>query len=266
MNIIAIDIGNTNVNIGLFLNSEEQYIKTVPGHDEKELTKVLKSAWQQVTTTKDAKNKKVKGTIVVSSVKPAWTEVVRKITEQVSGQKILVIGKDVPLPIPVWVDEPTKVGTDRIMAAAAAHAVVEGAAIVADFGTAVTIDFVDEHGVFQGGVIFPGFELSTMALNEHTAQLPKVTVTKPSEPYGKNTADAINCGVYYAAVAALQEIIRRYAEKIGRWPQTVLTGSAAKLIQSDCDFIDSFVPNLVVKGIVLAYQKYIEEASESAEP
>ena len=72
--------------------------------------------------------------------------------------------------------------------------------------------------------------------------------------------------MYYAAVAALQEVIRRYAEKIGRWPQTVLTGSAAKLIQSDCDFIDSYVPNLVVKGIVLAYQKYIEEASESAEP
>jgi len=266
MNIIAIDIGNTNINIGLFLDGEEQYIKTVPGQNEKELAEVLEAAWKQVLSAKNSENKKVKGTIVVSSVKPVWTEVVRKIAEQASGQKMLVIGKDVPLPMPLFVDEPAKVGTDRVVAAAAAYAVVESAVVVADFGTAVTIDLVDEHGVFQGGVIFPGFELSTMALNEHTAQLPKVNVTKPAEPYGKNTNDAINCGVYYAAVAALQEVIRRYAEKIGRWPQTVLTGSAAKLIQSDCAFIDSFVPNLVVKGIVLAYQKYIEQASESAEP
>ena len=266
MNIIAIDIGNTNINIGLFIDGEEQYIKTIPGQDEKELTEVLTSAWQQVLGAKDLENKRVKGAIVVSSVKPVWTEVIRKIVEQASGQKIMVIGKEIPLPMPVWVDEPAKVGTDRIVAAAAAYAVVEDAVIVADFGTAITIDLVDENGVFQGGVILPGFELSTTALNEHTAQLPKVTVTKPEEPYGKNTADAINCGVYYATVATLQEVIRRYAEKIGRWPQTVLTGSAAKLIQSDCDFIDSFVPNLVVKGIVLAYQKYIEQASESAEP
>lgn len=265
MNIIAIDIGNTNINIGLFLNGEEQYVKTVPGQNEKELTVVLEAAWKQALSTRDSESKKVGGTIVVSSVKPVCTEVIRKIAEQASGQKMLVIGKDVPLPMPVFVDEPAKVGTDRVVAAAAAYAVAENAVVVADFGTAVTIDLVDEHGVFQGGVIFPGFELSTTALNEHTAQLPKVNVTKPAEPYGKNTNDAINCGVYYAAVAALQEIIRRYAEKIGRWPQTVLTGSAARLIQSDCDFIDSFVPNLVVKGIILAYQKYIKQASESAE-
>ena len=259
MNLIAIDIGNTNINIGLFLGDEEQYIKTVPGQNRKELAEVLNTAWQQVITAKNTGDKKVKGTIVVSSAKPEWTEVIRGIAEQMSGQNILVIGKDVPLPMPALVDEPAKVGTDRIVAAMAAYAVVEDAVIVADFGTAVTIDLVDAHGVFQGGVIFPGFELSTLALNEHTAQLPKVKVTRPEEPYGKNTADAINCGVYYAAVAALQEVIRRYAEKTGKWPQTVLTGSAAKLIQSDCDFIDSYVPNLVIKGIVLAYQKYIEE-------
>ena len=164
MNIIAIDIGNTNVNIGLFLDGEEQYIKTVPGQDEKELTEVLEAAWKQVLNAKDSENKKVKGTIVVSSVKPEWTEVVRKIAEQVSGQKMLVIGKEVPLPISVWVDEPGKVGTDRIVAAAAAYTVVEDAVIVADFGTAVTIDLVDEHGAFQGGVIFPGFELITIVI------------------------------------------------------------------------------------------------------
>ena len=162
----------------------------------------------------------------------------------------------------MWVDEPDKVGTDRVVAAAAAYSVVEDAVVIADFGTALTIDLVDERGNFLGGVICPGFEISSRALNENTAQLPKTKVTRPKEPYGKNTIDAINCGLYYSAMATLQEVIRRYAEKIGKWPQTVLTGSAAEIIKDDCDFIDSYVPNLVVKGIVLAYKKYIEEKKD----
>jgi type III pantothenate kinase len=145
-----------------------------------------------------------------------------------------------------------------VLAAAAAYAVVENAIVVADFGTAVTIDIVDDRGVFLGGVICPGFEISARALNESTAQLPLVEVGRPKLPWGRNTADAINCGLYYSAIATLQEIIRRYAEKIGRWPQTVLTGSAAELIKDDCEFVDSYVPYLVVKGIALAYRKYLE--------
>ena len=143
--------------------------------------------------------------------------------------------------------------------AAAAYAVVEDAVVVADFGTAVTIDLIDERGIFLGGVICPGFEISAQALKESTAQLPKVNITRPKTPYGKTTDQAINCGLYYSAIATLQEVIRRYAEKIGRWPQTILTGSAAKIIKDDCDFIDSYVQNLVVKGIALAYRKYIEQ-------
>ena len=134
--------------------------------------------------------------------------------------------------------------------------------VVADVGTAVTIDLVDQNGVFQGGVIYPGLEMGARALKEGTAQLPKAKVSRPKGPYGKNTAEAIKCGLYYSAVATVQEVIRRYAEKLGKWPQTILTGSAAKTIKEDCDFIDSYVPNLVVKGIVLAYQKYIEEKME----
>ena len=60
----------------------------------------------------------------------------------------------------------------------------------------------------------------------------------------------------------MEEVIRRYAVQIGKWPQTVITGSGAKIIMDDCEFVDNYVPNLVVKGIVLAYQKYIEKKTE----
>jgi len=258
MNIIAIDIGNTNIAIGLFLDGIEQFIRSIPGRDPAELTTCLQSAWEKVPIAGSSKERKHDGVIVVSSVKPAWTELIQEIVKDNLGERIYIIGKDIPLPMPVWLDEPSKVGTDRIVSAAAAYAVVEDAVVVADFGTAVTIDLVDEHGVFQGGVICPGFEISAQALKDNTAQLPKVTVTRPTAPYGKNTADAINCGLYYSIIGALEEIIRRYAEKIGRWPQTIITGSGAETIKEDCIFIDNYVPHLVVKGIVLAYQKYVE--------
>jgi len=262
MNIIAIDIGNTNIAIGLFLDGEEQFIKSIPGGSRTKLTDCLKTAWQKTPIAESSKENKRDGVIVVSSVKPAWTKVVQEMAKDNLGEKVHIIGKDVPLPMTLWVDEPDKVGTDRVISAAAAYAVVEDAVVVADIGTAVTIDLVDPNGIFLGGVICPGFEISAQALKDNTAQLPNVKVTKPTGPYGKNTAEAINCGLYYSIIGALEEVIRRYAEEIGRWPQTVITGAAAKTIKDDCSFIDSYVPNLVVKGIVLAYRKYIEEKAK----
>ncbi|MBA7642389.1 Type III pantothenate kinase [subsurface metagenome] len=259
MNIIAVDIGNTNIDIGLFLDGEEQFIKSIPGRSDKKLTDCLKSAWQKIPIAESSKEKKRDGVIVISSVKPAWTKLIQKIVKDNLGEKVYIVGKDIPLPMTLLVDEPDKVGTDRVVSAAAAYAVVEDAVIIADFGTAVTIDLVDENGVFLGGVICPGFEISTKGLKENTAQLPKAKVTKPKAPYGKNTTEAINCGLYYSAIGTLEEVIRRYAEKIDKWPQTVITGAAARTIMDDCNFIDSFVPNLVVKGIVLAYKRYIEK-------
>jgi type III pantothenate kinase len=259
--MIAIDIGNTNIDVGLFVDDKEQSVKSIPGRSRAKLTNCLKSAWKEIPIAESSKEGKRDGVIVVSSVKPAWTELVRQIAVDDLDEEIHVIGKDIPLPMTLWVDEPDKVGTDRVVSAAAAYAVTGDVVVVADFGTAVTIDLVDDNGTFLGGVICPGFEISAKTLERNTAQLPKAKITRPKAPYGKSTTEAINCGLYYSAVGTLEEVIRRYAEKIGRWPQTVITGAAAKTIKDDCNFIDSFVPNLVVKGIVLAYKKYIEEKS-----
>jgi type III pantothenate kinase len=262
MNIIAVDIGNTNIHIGLFLEGKEEFIKLIPGGSRAKLTNCLKSAWEKIPVIESSKENKRDGVIVVSSVKPTWTKVVREIAQSGLEEDILIIGKDIPLPMTLWVDEPDKVGTDRVISAAAAYDVVGDAVVIADFGTAVTIDLVDQNGIFLGGVICPGFEISAKALRDYTAQLPNIKITKPKAPYGKNTVDAINCGLYYSIVGALQEIIRRYAEKFGKWPQTIITGSGAKVIADDCEFIDNYVPNLVVKGIVLAYHKYLEQKTE----
>jgi type III pantothenate kinase len=258
MNLIAVDIGNSNIDIGLFLKDKEQFVKSVPVDDENKLKRCLKSIWEKIPTVKSSKEGKRDGVIVVSSVRPNSTRLVKKIVKEELGEKILIVGKNIPYPIELEIEESDKIGADRVISAAAAYAVVESAVVVADFGTAVTIDLVDDRGVFDGGTIFPGFDASAKALKDNTAQLPQVKVCRPKLPFGKNTTEAINCGLYYSAVGALQEIIRRYAEKIGTWPRTVITGRGAKIIQDDCQFIDSYVPNLVIKGIALTYRKWLE--------
>jgi len=261
MNLIAIDIGNTNIDIGLFLKDKEKFIESVAGSDTEKVQQILKDAWEQIPVSERSREGLRDGVIVVSSVRPDWTKMVRKFFKDEYNEKILVLGDNIPLSLTIFVDEPLKVGTDRVAAALAAYAVVEDAVVIADCGTALTIDLVDENGAFQGGVICPGLAMEAKSLSDGTAQLPEIQITRPELPYGKNTTEAINCGLYYAAIGTMEEVIRRYAEKIGKWPQTILTGGGAKVIKDDCQFIDNYVPNLVVKGIALAYRDYLSAKS-----
>ncbi|MDH4202088.1 MAG: type III pantothenate kinase [Phycisphaerae bacterium] len=265
MNLIAIDIGNQNIKIALCLKDEEKLLKTADenaGDIESQLADILAECWDQVPLVEGAKEPAKDCVLVASSVKPDWTEKIREIVKEELGTKLMVIGVDVPLPIETAVDDALAVGTDRLTAAAAAYAVVEDAVVVADFGTAVTVDLVDEDGVFVGGTISPGFELSLEAMHAGTAKLPIVKMQKPKEVYGTNTEEAMRAGVYWAAVGLLETVCRKYAEQIGRWPQVILTGGAAKLIKDDCDFVDSWVSDLALRGIIIAYKKYLFEQAE----
>ena len=134
--------------------------------------------------------------------------------------------------------------------------------VVADFGTAVTIDLVDEAGVFVGGTISPGFEMALGAMHAHTAKLPAVSMQRPASVYGVNTSEAMRAGVYWAAVGLLETLCRKYAEQLGRWPHVILTGGNAAMFKDDCEFVDSYVPDLAVRGIMIAWKKSLFEADD----
>ncbi len=258
MNIIAIDVGNTNITIGLFLEGKERSIESIPGDSDEEIRSLIRNHWELIPVLESSKEGKRDGVIVVSSVKDKWTRKIKQIVNDELSENIYRIPNDVPYPIELAIENRETVGTDRIIAAAAAYTVVEDAVVVADFGTAITIDLVDDRGIFAGGCILPGFEMSAKALHEDTAQLPQIEIHKPQWPFGKNTAEAINSGLYYGAIATLQEVVRRYAETLGTWPQVIMTGKGAAIIAEDCDFVDDYVPNLVVKGIALAYTHHAQ--------
>jgi type III pantothenate kinase len=264
MNVIAVDIGNTNITAALFLEDIEAGIEKTSGEKTEELTAVLENFWNRVPFVKAGrdKDKKRDARIVIASVNPKWTDVVKQIVQEKLDEKALEIGlgKDIPLPMGLDVDKPQAVGVDRVMAAFAAYCVVEDSVIVADFGTAVTIDAVNDKGIFLGGVILPGFDIAAEGLNRRTSQLPKIEKVKvPEKPFGRNTEEAISNGLYYSAIGALEVVTRLFSEQLGKWPQTVVTGGNMEIIRSGCDFVDSFVDDLVVKGIVLSFKKYIGE-------
>jgi len=264
MNIIALDVGNTNITIGLFVDDEEKIIEKVSASDAERIAEVLVTSWERIPILKSSKEKKRDGIIVMSSVNSESTAIVEGICKNKLGEKVKLVGRDFPLPIEMGVDDASAVGTDRVVTAAAAFAVIEDAVVVADMGTAITIDLVDEDGVFLGGVIAPGFSVAAEALKVRTDKLPKleVNVKVPKNTAGGNTLEAINNGLYYSAAGLLKFVVEKYASDIGRWPYVIVTGGAGGVIKQDCDFVDSWVPNLAVRGVVLAYKKFLDEKTE----
>ena len=149
MNMIAIDIGNTSITARLYLNDEEKLIETIRAREDARHSPTCSPTPGRRPLRRRGFATRRNGVIVASSVNPAWTDIVADICRNCLNEKLKVIGKDVPLPIDTAVDNAMEVGTDRLVAAAAAFAVVEDAVVVADFGTAVTIDLVDENGTFM---------------------------------------------------------------------------------------------------------------------
>jgi len=149
---------------------------------------------------------------------------------------------------------------DRVCAAAAAYDKIQQACAVVDFGTAVTVDLVDDEGTFIGGAILPGLKLQLRALHEHTAQLPTVDPAFPELPYGRDTIEAMQTGVCRGMAGAVRGLVEGYATHLNRWPQVIATGGDAALMAPYCDFLDNVVSDLTLRGAGLAYTKYLADA------
>ena len=257
MDLIAADIGNSNISLAVFTNqklyrSERLAIDRLANTD---IANIL-AAYREMCPAQPLGARTVP--VVVSSVNTPILEIFEKAVSQTLKQNTLVIGRDFPLEMKMAVENPKQLGSDRLLNAFAAYEVIETALVVADFGTATTIDCVNDNGIFLGGVILPGLNLAAKSLNQYTDALPLVKPTLPTGAYGINTTAAIENGIYYGALGALREMTERYAEEFHHWPQVVVTGGFCKLIAQKCDFIDSIVPDLCLDGLYLAYQKFHE--------
>ena len=209
----------------------------------------LAELWQEMPQPKQ---------LVAASVNPAACKALEAAAHDALGIDTLVVGRDLPLPIETDLADPDSVGVDRLCAAIAAYDRLGDACVVADFGSAVTIDCVNDSGVFVGGAILPGLGLSADALAAQTAQLPRVDPAQPPAGPGKDTADAIRLGLLASARGALRHCVETFAEAIGHWPLVVCTGGDADLVVGDLaesDLVQAIVPDLILRGVAMAYYR-----------
>jgi len=253
--LLLLEIGNSHVSVASWVaggvRTNERF-----AHDEQDrAVECAKTVWNALPEDR------LKA-VAAASVVPKVLDAVAPRISQALDSPVLVVGADLHRPMSLAVEAPEKVGIDRICAAAAAYDGVKKACTVASFGTAITIDCVNDEGVFLGGAILPGLSLQAHALAEGTAALPDVEVHATHAVYGATTADAISNGVLYGVVGALREITERYATQLGAWPELIATGGNAELVGSECEFIDRVVPDLCLRGVALAYRRHFDPLTE----
>lgn len=260
--LLAIDIGNTRVKLGVFPNAAECIAKAQSAAlplaapvlpEPAEVASFDPAAAEFAERVAEWLAQLGPAKAVASSVNRTTAAVI----EQLTTTRWL---SNTELPIEVRVDEPQRVGIDRLLAAVAANQLrrPQTPAIVVDLGTALKVDLISADGAFCGGAIAPGIRMSARALCEQTDALPESELVELNESppsVGTNTHAAIRSGLYWGAVGAVRELIARHRDGLTTPPQVFLTGGAApavaKLIGSP-EYTVRYVPDLVLRGIAVA--------------
>jgi type III pantothenate kinase len=246
--ILACDVGNTRIALGRVLEEEVCASRRVPGND----AGAVASAMAELLAECPAPC-----ALAACSANAAHLAVLEQAAGSL-GRKVLLVGRELDLPIATDLPEPGRIGADRLCAAAMAYHRVRQACVVADFGTAITIDCVSQEGAFLGGAILPGLGMGAEALARGTAVLPKVALAKPDWVFGKDTRQAIVGGLVFGARGALRQLTEQYATHLGHWPLLILTGGDAELIGGGNELVHAIVPELVLMGVALAYRLSVE--------
>jgi type III pantothenate kinase len=258
--VLACDVGNSAIHFASIQGEVVSPVQVFRHGELAELGPALVELWNELPQPKK---------IVASSVNPAGLRaleaaIAAAITRPATPyspaghESVLVVGRDLPLPIDTDLSNPEQIGTDRLCAAVAAFDRLGVACVVADFGSAITIDCVNDSGVFMGGAILPGLAMSAKLLGDKTAQLPVVELSQPDWVYGKDTRQAIVGGLIFGARGALRELTESYATALEHWPVIVITGGDAHLIcpaPAESELVQAIVPDLTIRGIAAAYYR-----------
>lgn len=250
--LLAINIGNTNTELGLFNSdtlTEVFRTKTHPSQPtahSNEKTENIISIFYKICQNHQIND------IAIASVVPAATE------------SVLEILKDIRLPAPFLITakscsfikttyhDPTKIGADRLCNVIAGYVRFGGPLVVVDIGTAVTLDVIDDKRTFLGGVIMPGPSTALKSLSKLTAQLPLVDLKFPDYPIGKTTEECLQIGVSWAWVDALDGLITRISDQLNV-ANAIVTGGLGELYAPFSRNFKQFIPNLTLHGVRLLF-------------
>lgn len=248
--LLAIDVGNTNIVIGVYLDEKLQKswrIKTDARATADELNLIFRSLLVD--------EPKVTGISLCSTVPAVLTELRKMLAKSYQDVKIVIIEPGIKTGVPVLIDNPKEVGADRIANSLAAFSRHGGPCVVVDFGTSTNFDVVSEKGEFLGGALAPGIEISLEALANRAAQLRKVELSKPRSVIGKGTVEALQSGALYGFTGQVDGIIRRIVDEIGPLKAVIATGGLAGVVVEESETITHHEPDLTLEGLRLVFEK-----------
>jgi type III pantothenate kinase len=253
--LLAIDVGNTNIVLGVFDDATLVHswrLATLRERTGDELGLVIDGLFANSGIDKT----RIDG-IILGSVVPPQTSTMRWMARQYFGIEALSIEPGVRTGMPILYDQPAEIGADRIVNAIAAYEKFGRAArrplIVLDFGTATTFDAVSAKGEYLGGAICPGVQISADALFQRAARLPRIDVRKPSQVVGRTTIGAMESGLFYGYVGLVEGLVRRMGDELGGNALCVATGGLAEIIAPETPLIEHVDPDLTLHGLRLVW-------------
>jgi type III pantothenate kinase len=251
--LLAIDIGNTNIVIGVIEDDVirfEARIATDQVRTSDQYGVEIKNVLEAYGVSKD----EIEDCIISSVVPPVFNSVKTGVIK-VIGKQPMVVGPGLKTGLNINVDVPSQVGSDRIVIAVAALAEYKPPMILMDLGTATTIEVVEPGKMYLGGVIFPGVKISLDALTSRTAQLPGISLDKPKNIIGRNTVDCMRSGMMYGTAAMIDGIVERIEEELGHKSTLIATGGLAQFITPLCKREIILERDLLLKGLNIIYKK-----------
>ena len=255
--ILVVDVGNTNIVLGVYKDS-----RNIAGWristDAKKTSDEYSIKVMQLFLQSDLNPKEVKG-IIISSVVPNIMHSLENMVKKSFGINPLIVGPGVKTGINIKYDNPKEVGADRIVNAVAAHDKYNKDLIIIDFGTATTFCSLTKDANYLGGCITPGIKISSDALFDRAAKLPRIELETPKSIICKNTVTSMQAGIIYGYIGQVEYIVNKMKKEMMDYgteePFVIATGGLAKLIAKETDVIDKVDSSLTLEGLRIIYEK-----------
>ena len=251
--LLVIDVGNTNIVLGVYKDTElldHWRISTDRQRTTDEYGVLIRELFYLNDLRADDIN-----AIIISSVVPPVVPTLERMCQRYFGLSPLLIGPGVKTGMDIRYDNPREVGADRIVNAVAAYEKYGGPVIIVDFGTATTFCAVDAKGVYLGGSICPGIGISTEALVQRTAKLPRIELKRTDSVICRNTIESMQAGVFYGFVGQVEGIVSRMRRELAMSARVVATGGLAVVIAPATKAIDVVEPMLTLEGLRIIYER-----------